>query len=278
MTFGANDDQRNPSKPTKSGIVRDINMASFEPALFLVEHHVQDKEAFDEFFAGMLKSFEGKSFEQVTSDPMWKGNKCILTGSSVNGQELFCFWQLPADSTTADFQAFIDEFTGGEPTVKNIVHKVEASMGLQNLNNETYINDLMKMAKEGSVYGFADNGELFFVHHNILSKEAWDETFKERVGAVKGKSSTKELVEAWEVGEGVKPVMWSALVDEDAICMWSVPTGWTDSDFQAMIDKFCGEAARNDVFKIQGSTCSGSRLLHPDFYTQDVIAYANSAE
>lgn len=264
-------------KPTnQSRSFKIPRMSSSESTLFLVEHHVQDKEAFDEWFGEIMKSFQGKSFEELSNYKPWKGNKCVLTASSESGLEYFCLWRLPPDSTEAEFQTFIDDFTGGEPRVKNIVHKVQASMGLQNLNYEMYIKDTMKLTKEGSVYGFADDGELFFVHHNILNKEAWDGCFAEKLGAAKGKSTTMEITEAWEVGDGVKGVVWCGLSDEHAMCLWSMPKGSNDSDFQDMIDKFCGEVARNDVFKIEPNTCVGGRVLHPDFYTQEAVAYANS--
>jgi hypothetical protein len=241
--------------------------------LFIVEHHVQDKEAWDNFFEGMTESFKGKSVEELKADPSCKGNKCILTSSSVDGQGLFCLWEVPDGSTMKYFQDFIDDLTDG---ARNEVHQVEGSMGLENLSSETYTKDMVKLVNEGSTSGFSGDGELFFVHHHIPDKEAWDAVFAEKAELVKGKSTADDITEAWQVGDGVKGVMWCGLGDKDAVCMWSMPKGSTESDFQAMIDKFCGHVGKNVGFKIEPSTAIGSRLVHPDFYAQDAIAYANS--
>jgi len=260
------------SPPTTTSL---INMST-SSTLFFVEHHVLDKEAWGEFFGKTLTAVKDKSPEDAAVDPIWGGNKVLLTSSSVDKDETLCLWQLPAGSTKADCQDFVDMSTGRAPIVKNIVYEVQGSMGIQNLNHETYIKDLQKIAKEGSVQGFADDGELWFVHHNIPDKAVWDAMFGEKVGLVKGKSTSKGITEAWEVGDGAKAVMWCGLGDGDAVCLWSMPKGTTESDFQAMIDKFCGTASKNDGFKLEPSTCIGGCLVHPDFYAQEAIAYANS--
>lgn len=198
-----------------------------------------------------MSSVKDKSVQEATAEPTFGGYKCLMTSSSVNGDKTVCIWEFPDGSTTADCQTHVDKMTGGEPVVKNVVFQVDGSMGIQNLSNETYIKDWLKLAKDGSVHGFADDGELFMVHHTIPDKEAWDATFGEKVALLKGKSTTKDITEAWQVGDGTKGVMWCGLGDNDAVCLWSLPKGSTESDFQLVIDKFLGDAAKNDVFKIE---------------------------
>lgn len=246
------------------------------PTLFVVEHNVQDKEAWGKFFGEQLAGLKDKTVEEAAADDSYGGNKCLLTSSSVDGNKTFCIWEFPAGSTAEDCQAHVDKFTGGEPVVKNVVYTVDGSLGISNFSFDTYIKDMIKLATGGSVHGCADDGELFLVHHKIPDKAKWDAMFGEKVGLLKGKTTTKDITEAWEVGEGAKGAMWCGLGDGDAVCLWSMPKGSTEAEFQTMIDTFLGDAATNEVFKIEPSTCIGSRLVHPDFYTQEVIAYANA--
>lgn len=250
---------------------------SAAPALFIVEHHIQDKEKWGEFFGNSIGALVEKSPEDAASDDFWHGNKCLFTASSIDGNTALCIWQLPAGATKADCEEFIDVFTGRDPSVvKNVTYPIEGSMGAQNLSFETYIKDLQRLGKEGSSQGSADDGELFFVHHDIPDKATWDAFFSDKVEVLKGKSTSKDITDAWQVGDGRKAVMWCGLGDNDAMCLWSLPKDSSETDFQEMIDKSVGNASKNNVFKIDPSNCIGGCVVHPDFYAQEAIAYVNS--
>lgn len=244
---------------------------------FIVKHYIQDTEAWGKFYEGLMENMKGKTFEEAAADPSWGGNKCLLSPSSVNGDVAVCLWELPEGSKVENCEKFIEGFTGGEPMVKNVVYAIDGTMGLDNLNFYVYVKDVVNLATNGSFHGYAGDGELYFVHHNILDRPSWDAMFGVKVGLVKGKSTAAEVSEAWEVGDGVKALTWCGLGEKDAVCLWSLPKVSTEEDCQAVVDKLCEGYAKNDVFKVEPSTCIGGRLLHPDFYAQDVIAMAEAS-
>lgn len=243
-------------------------------SLVFVEHQVKDMEAWGEIFQKFLAMIKDMSPEDAEKLPLWGDNKCYMTLSSDNF--VFMLWKFPSGSTTEEIQAFIDKDAGDDPAVvNNVVYRVDGSMGIQNLSFETYVDDCIQLAKEGATKGFSADGELYFVHHNIHDKAKWNEMFMSKFDPIKGKSTSKDITDAWEVGDGVKTVMWCGLGDKDAVCVWSMPKWSTESDVQVMIDKFCGDFAKNDIYKIEPTTALGTRAMHPDFYAQEAIAFAN---
>jgi len=233
--------------------------------------------AWQKFNQDFVENLKTKTTDEALKDPAWAGNMCLLTPSSVKGDLTFCIWRLPVGSTTEDCQKYVDNFTAPSgPAVKNLVWPIEGSMGIQNLAFETYLRDWIQLGKTGALKGPAVNGDFFFVHHHIQDKAAWDSMFGEKLGLIKGKSTTQDVSEAWEVGKA-EGAMWCGLGDEDAVCMWVMPQGSTESDFQSLIDTFTGSPAKNEVFKLDLNMSANLRCMHPDFYTQEAIAYANAS-
>lgn len=248
--------------------------------IFVVEHNILDMDAWNKFFADQLEQAKDLSIKDILNLPNYEGNTCILTASSGNPDDkrALCFWKMSdPNASIDDFKAFVDRFTAGKQMVQNDCYKmVEGSMGLQNVSGEAWAKDMIALAKSGKTIGSADCGDLYYVHHNINDKAAWDKMFSEKVTSLKGKSTSKDITETWQVGEGVKGCVWVGLGDTDACCLWSMPKGTSVSDFKAMIDKSTGPSATNVPMKISEGNCMGSRVIHSDFYAQEVIAYAES--
>lgn len=243
--------------------------------LFVVEHHVHDKAGWRKFVDGVIDNAKGKTHEDIANDPSWGGNECPMSIHSVEGDLTVCFWELPESATDEDCHKVVDAFVESSgPAVKNIVHKVDASFGIQNLTFETYCKDMVKCANEGSTLGHAANGDLFYVHHDIPDKAEFDNFFAEKVAPLKGKSTSQDVSDAWEVGMA-QSAMYCGLGDKDAVCLWLMPKGTTVDEFKEMIDKFTGSMANNKPYKLD-EILSTTRCIHPDFYAQEAIAYANS--
>jgi hypothetical protein len=68
--------------------------------------------------------------------------------------------------------------------------------------------------------------------------------------------------------------MYCGLGDKDAVCLWRMPNGTTVDEFKEMIDKFTGSMANNKPYKLD-EILSTTRCIHPNFYAQEAIAYAN---
>jgi hypothetical protein len=151
-------------------------------------------------------------------------------------------------------------------------------MGIQNLNQETYIKDFLIVASGEPVVGCAFDGDLFFVHHHIKDSEAWDAMVNEKMGAPKGASNAAGYSKALKLSEGTFPVIYAGpLDDKNGFCIWALPKGSTIADFQKVVDDYVSPvAADNECSRIEPSNFLGSRNLHPDFYVQDALAIANA--
>ena len=78
--------------------------------------------------------------------PMWKGNKCALTLTAQDSSATFCVWECPASMTGSDFQVFIDEFM---PYAVNTTSHIVSTIGGENLNFDSYIEDIHKISQQG---------------------------------------------------------------------------------------------------------------------------------
>jgi len=151
-------------------------------------------------------------------------------------------------------------------------------LGADSLSFESYIHDTQNLSKDGHVHPYAGEGNLWFVRHNIQDKAKWDQFFSDKFSAIKGKSNAGQLSEAWRVPSRVKGVLTVVLADEQgAHCLWDLSKDCSEADFQQMIDNFTDESSKNGpVWKVDPKTAFNSRLLHPDFWAQEAIAYAES--
>jgi len=246
-----------------------------DSTLFFVHHQVRDKDAWAKLFETIIEENQG-SYEEAAAKPIWKGNKCLLSFSSVDGSRTFCIWQCEPGTSLSDFQAFIDDFN--DCTAKNTPAKIVSMRGGENLNFETLIHDLQKLGKDGHVHPYAGEGDLWFTRVNIQDKAKWDQLFTEKFTAMKGKSSATGISEALRLPHGVKNVLAIDLGDgEGKLTLAEVPKDFTEEDFQRMVDNFTGEASKNDpIGKVNPVNALNSRLLHPDLYAQDAIAFAET--
>jgi len=216
------------------------------------------------------------SYQDVAALPMWKGNLCLLTFSSVDGNHAFCVWQCKAGTTLSEFQVFIDEFAGS--AAKNIPTKIDAVVGGDNLNFETYVHDVQKLGKDGHVHPYAGEGDLWFIPHKHEDKADWEQYLSEKFTAAKGKHNAAALSEAWRFPTGLKNVLSIVLSDgEGALCIADVPKDFTEAEFKKAVVDFTGEGSKNGPLgKVDPTTALNSRVLHPDFYAQEVSAYAEA--
>jgi len=243
--------------------------------LFYVHHQILDKAAWAERYETIIEESQG-SYQDVAAKPMWKGNAAIWGISSLDGNHAFCIWQCETGTTLSDFQAFIDEFSEG--TSKDTPAKIENICGGDNLDFETLIQDLQKLGKDGHVHPYAGEGELWFARDVIPEQAKWDEFAAEKFAAAKGKGSATELSQAWGLPVGVNGVFTIFLSDgEGTLCLSEVPKDYTEEDYKMLIDNFNGESAKNQLFgKVNPVNSLNSRVLHPDFYAQEMAAYAET--
>lgn len=118
--------------------------------------------------------------------------------------------------------------------------------------------------------------DLYFVHHEIVDADAWGEFYSQILGECKVAKSASEV---W-----AKPV-WkgntcsltvNSACGKYAFCLWNVPEGTTQDEFQTFIDGFTGKSAKNTPAKVESSF--GFSCLNDVTYMKDMIQYANTGK
>ena len=78
-----------------------------------------------------------------------------------------------------------------------------------------------------------------------------------------------------QVPEGCTCLANIPSTDESAFCMWSMPVGSTEEEFQTMIDGFA-KPCTNEVFQVDTNISSGLRSFHPDVFAAELYAGAKA--
>lgn len=247
-------------------------MMSDTTKLIFVEHHVQDAEGYSKVSGEMMDKMRAAgNVDSGLSDPMFGGNQCLLTVNSTDGKFAACIWQVPADTSMADFQKFIDGLLQG--TCTNNPFPVQGTFGINRLDARTYMSDMINIAKTGEVGGFQDASQLWFVHHSIPDSDKWTATVMGIFAShVKNSSNNpSDVNKMFDTGYG--GVITLQLGENDTICLWSAPEDTTESNFQAMVDRFTEGTAENTIAQIDHKHSMNTSNLSEDQYNVDVYNY-----
>ena len=78
-----------------------------------------------------------------------------------------------------------------------------------------------------------------------------------------------------QVPEGCTCLANIPSTDESAFCMWTMPVGSTEAEFQTIIDGFA-KLCTNEVFQVDTNISSGLRSFHPDVFAAELYAGAKA--
>ena len=245
--------------------------------VYFVEHFLKNKDVslkLREEFMNMARGKELGELMKVFDEPMFQGKKCLLSSRNVEDNFTLCLWDTPEDVTLAEFQVFVDAFTQDSTTNKVYgPFKPASALGLQNiLTFENFAKDWGEWASKSKTQGIKD-GELFFVHHNILDKggyEAW--VGKKMQDIVAAPADHEARTTALEMSKEENCLLTISLDEENSMCLWRLPAGTSHSGFQEFIDKFTGTATKNVTYKMDDKQSAGVKFLSFEKYIEDYFA------
>ena len=213
------------------------------------------------------------TIDRAMADPVWGGNECLasLSGGAASDFHL-CIWKCPASVDMAAFQTFIDTFTRGYCTNKS--YALDAGMGLQRLTFREYLRECINLAQGRGAVGFRDAGALWYVHHHVSDKEAWDNVSAGIVEAGSKLATPSEMQGNFEEGYG--GAMTCFLGDKDAMCLWSAPEDATPEQYKAVVDRFTNGAAVNSIHRIDPAMSLGLANISCDQWAQDMHSFAKA--
>jgi hypothetical protein len=249
--------------------------------LFVTEHQIKDAGKFGQFFGEVLAPMKNVSVFDAMNHPKFGGNHCLLTVASGDMSKAICLWRSPSGNLTpAQYQAHVDQFTTAESVsdfVTNVVHPIPAMFGGANMTFENYCKDILCAADGKPAFGPSIQGKaVFFVCHRNIRKAEWDQLMGPLFGAVAaGDGTAAGISKAMGVPEGCTCLANIPSTDESAFCMWSMPVGSTEEEFQTMIDGFA-KPCTNEVFQVDTNISSGLRSFHPDVFAAELYAGAKA--
>lgn len=243
--------------------------------LYLVEHFIKDRAGWDKFFAEFFELLGDKdmTIDKAMALPVWGGNEALASLSGGPDSDFHvCIWKCPSTVDMAAFQTFIDGFTQGYAT--NMCYAIEAGMGLQRLTFREYCRECINMAQGRGTVGFRDADALWYVHHHIADKEAWNNVTAGIVDAGSKLATPSEMQGNFEKGYG--GAMTCFLGEKDAMCLWSAPKDATQEEYKAVVDRFTNGTANNAPHRIEPSMSSGLANISCDQWSQDMHAFSKA--
>jgi hypothetical protein len=241
--------------------------------LFVAEHFIKDKAGWDNFFAELFQVMGDKdmTIDKAMALPMFGGNECLAT---LNGGDDFhmCIWKCPESVDMAAFQTFIDGFTQGYCT--NKVFPIDAGMGLQRLTFREYLREFINMAQGRGTVGFRDAPAVWYVHHHVTDKDAWDNVSGGIIANGSKLATPSEMQGGFEEGYG--GAMTCFLGEKDAMCLWSTPEDVTQEEYKAVVDRFTNGSAINSPHRIDPNASVGFANISCDQWSQDMHAFAKA--
>jgi hypothetical protein len=147
-------------------------------------------------------------------------------------------------------------------------------MGLKRLDFREYLREAINMAQGRGAVGFRDAGALWYVHHHITDRKAWDDHVTSKIINTSTLATPSETQGLFEKGYGC--AMTCFLGEKDAMCLWSTPTDATKEDYQGVVNRFTNGGSINSVHKIDTANSAGLTNISKDQWAQDMHSFAKA--
>ena len=245
---------------------------------FLAEHTIKDAAAMAAAFAPIDERVkQAKTVDDVVAmkDLLGKNGTqtCHLTAFNDDISFGVCIWNAPDATTIDDCHAIVEGLMSSSgqkspddvATNKISIFSEDLACGVNHLTYRGYLRDYKDVLEQGHSAGF--DGDLYFVRHEVLDAEGFNNFILKMVVSVKGAKSSADVPKAAGYPDGFRPVAFIPTVDPDYFCcLWSAPKDGPADAMQNAVDKWMDKSVKNTAIKLNGSTAYNAANLSPEAY------------